>query len=44
MCWEASPISNGNVVQKDAEINYVSRDTEIAPRKFEEYLQEKLAH
>jgi len=28
---EASPISNGNVVQKDVEINHVSRDTKIAP-------------
>ena len=41
---EASPIGNENVVQKNVEINHVLRDVKIAPQKFEEYLQEKLAH
>ena len=41
---EASPIGNKNVVQKNVEINHVLRDVKIAPQKFEEYLQEKLAH
>jgi len=41
---EASPISNKDVVQKDVEINRVLKEPKVEPRKFEEYLQEKLAH
>ena len=41
---EASPIGNGDVVQRGFEINHVSRETTVGVQKFEGYLQEKLAH
>ena len=41
---EASPLSNKDVVQKDVRINHVLKESKLEPQKFEEYLQEKLAH
>jgi len=41
---EASPIGNGDVVQRDVEINRVLKEPKVEPQKFEEYLHEKLAH
>jgi len=41
---EASPLSNKDVVQEDVRINHVLKEPKLEPRKFEEYLQEKLAH
>jgi hypothetical protein len=40
---EASPIGNKDVVQRNFEINHVSREVTVGLDKFEEYLQEMLA-